>query len=401
MPIPKAPLGEEFGYDFQYLLLLTEGERVAVFLDSYLYEPAFPPVLEDETVYLSAEDLRRIYAPYLQVELDAGPVRLAYRKPREERREAALEPEEVRVVQGITYLPAVSVLSRYLEKPSWEGAGTAVVAVDGSRPVQEVFPTSMSFRPYWNRLHGKVLGEQNYSLWMEEADRVIPYRVYVPCSYRPEVPQKTLVCFHGGDANADYVFRHTDNAICRYAERYGFLLLALTSYRKYTFFGASKVPTGMDAANPADPNPCGLTEDEQAWCQVAEDSVLRQLQDAGKRYNLDASHLYAMGNSGGCLGIFQQVKILPAGFFRAVVCSGGMPTVSFLDTELLRSKGTCFLLLMSTEDVFDGQYTLQVGYPHLRDGGVPVAFCPVGGGSHLLGWTLALDEIFQFFQKHS
>ena len=93
--------------------------------------------------------------------------------------------------------------------------------------------------------------------------------------------------------------------------------------------------------------------------------------------------------------------MLPAGFFRRVVCSGGMPTVTFLDPALLREKGTRFLLLMSTEDVFDGQYTWNVGYPYLKEHGVPVEFCPVGGGSHLLGWTKALEEIYSFFEKDS
>ncbi len=401
MAIPKAPMGEAFGYDFQYLIGIKEPEGITFFLDSYLYEPVVPPITEQGEAWISAEDLRRIYAPYMAFRFQGSQAELTYTHPLAASIRTALAPKEYRQQNGVWYLRAAAVLNRCMGKDSREDSNALIVAVDGKQPVQEAFPSPMALRPHRSRLHGKAYGEQNFSLWMEEANRVIPYRMYIPFSYRAGVPQKTIVCFHGGDANADYMFRHTDNAICRYAEKYGFLLLALTSYRKYTFFGASKVPTGMDSADPRDPNPCGLTAEEQEWCQVAEKSVLLQMEDAAKRYTLDQAHLYALGNSGGCLGIFQQVKVLPAGFFRRVVCSGGMPTVTFLDPALLREKGTRFLLLMSTEDVFDGQYTWNVGYPYLKEHGVPVEFCPVGGGSHLLGWTKALEEIYSFFEKDS
>ncbi len=401
MPIPKAPLGEEFGYDFQYLILLPDVDGPAVFLDAYRYEPVYPPLAEDGSVWLSAEDLRRIYAPYLAISEEGGRLALTYCPPLRPSGKAVLEAADSQKAASAWYVRVVPVMRDCFGKPGREAPDASLVAVDGKKPVEEAFPSPMALLPQRNRLQGKIYGEQDYSLWMEEANRLIPYRMYIPCSYRPGVPQKAVVCFHGGDANADYMFRHTGNAICRWAEKQGYILLALTSYRKYTFFGASKVPTGKDSGDPADPNPCGLTEEEQRWCQVAEDSVLLQIQDAEKRYCLDREHLYAMGNSGGCLGIFQQVKVLPAGFFRAAACSGGLPSIQFLDTELLRSKGTCFLLLMSTEDAFDGQYTLREGYPYLQDRDVPVEFCPVGGGSHLLGWTLALEDIFGFFCKHS
>ena len=54
MAIPKAPLGQEFGYDFQYAVFLKASERVSLFLDSYLYEPAFPPTVIHGEVYLAA-----------------------------------------------------------------------------------------------------------------------------------------------------------------------------------------------------------------------------------------------------------------------------------------------------------------------------------------------------------
>ncbi len=398
MAIPNAPLGEEYGYDFQYAVFIKEPERVSLFLDTYLYEPAYAPAVMGGEVFLAMEDLRRIYAPYLAVEQQGETVLLTYRHPLEEKRTAKLNGAEVRFLKGRLYGKVTAVMSRCFGKEVYEGERFAVAAVDGKKPVREVFPSPFAFQAYLDRLHGKDYGEQNLSLWMEEAERIIPYRMYIPFCYRQGAPHKTIVCFHGGDANADYVFMHTDNEICRCAEKYGYVLLALCSYRKFTFFGASKVPAGREKADPLSPNPCGLTEEQMRHCNTAEASVWNQIEDAKKRYSLDPSHFYAMGNSGGSLGIFQQIKILPDGYFRRAVCSGGMPAVDFLEPEVLKAKGTRILLLMATEDVFDGQYTYREGYPYLREQGVAVDFHPVGGGSHLLGWTRALDVIFEYFE---
>ncbi|MCJ7835517.1 hypothetical protein MUB23_08945 [Cuneatibacter sp. NSJ-177] len=399
MAIPKAPLGQEFGYDFQYAVFLKASERVSLFLDSYLYEPAFPPTVIHGEVYLAASELCRIYAPYLQIKWQDETAAFTYRHPLEEERVGELKKDEICFIENQPYVKAAGVVGRCLGKSVQEEEGFAILAVEGKQPVCEAFSSPFARKSLENRLHNKVYGEQNFSVWMEEAERIIPYRMYIPCSYRPGTPQKTIVCFHGGDANADYVFQHTDNEICLYAEKYGYLILALCSYRKYTFFGASKVPTGGEKAVPNSTNPCGLTKEQMTHCNTAEASVLFQIEDAKKRFTLDSAHLYAMGNSGGCLGIFQQIKILPKGYFKRVVCSGGMPSIDFLDTELLKEKRTRILLLMATEDIFDGQYTCQVGYPFLRERDVAVDFHPVGGGSHLLGWTRALDVIFAYFEQ--
>lgn len=284
-------------------------------------------------------------------------------------------------------------------KPCTAKNFAVIVSIDGTRPPEEVFPSPMAVKPMRNRLEGKVFGEQDYTVWDQRANRLLPYRMYIPSTYSARRPQKTVVCFHGGDANPDYMFKHTHNEIEEYAEDRGYILLALCSYRKFTFFGGSRLPTGSDRTLEGDENPCGLTQEELEWCAIAEQSVKLQLDDAVGRYNLDQDAMVALGNSGGSLGIFRQIAQAGGPLFQGAVCSGGMPNIRAVEPQRLRESKARFLLLVSSEDAFDAQYTLRTGRPYLREQNVDVQCQVIGGGSHLLGWTHGLKKVFDFFDE--
>ncbi len=399
MRIPVAPIGEEYSYDFKFAIFVKKNENIAIFLDTYLYEPTQSPVVLSDSIYLAIEDLRRIYAPYLEIKAQGDSVMIQYAHPLKRQNLITLAQEDLMVINNTLYVNTLKVMNHYFNKEIKQFQDIDVLAIDADKSIKEAFPSMMKLKYYTDRLNSKTLGYQNYSIWIDEANRIIPYRMYIPFSYCSDVPNKTIVCFHGGDANPDYMFMHTNDAIARYAEKYGYILLSICSYRKFTFFGGSKVPVGNCLIPATNPNPCNLTDDEQIWCRIAEKSVLIQIEDAKKRYALNEKHMYALGNSGGSLGIFQQIKHISEPYFKAVVCSGGMPTSTFLDLDNLKSKNTSILLLIASEDEFDGQYTFHQGYPHLKEAGIPVDYKIVGGGSHLLGWTYALDTIFDYFEQ--
>lgn len=400
MPIPKANPGEEYAYDFQYAVLIKEAGNTQIFLDTYQYDALYPPIYTNLDTYVSLEDLERIYAPYLSYQLDGTEIAVTYTNFKKGRQTVRME-EWVYKKQGeIYYVPIIGLMGNGFGKPSMNQADVTIVAVDAAESPEEKYSSMIEKKRLKDRLHTKCYGEMNYTLWLEEGKRLIPYRMYIPLSYDKAVPNKVLVCFHGGDANPDYMFRHTHNEIQKYAERYGYILLALCSYRKYTFFGASKLPAGDPGPNADPENLAGLTEEEREWSDIAERSVKLQLEAAEKRYSIDPNRRYALGNSGGCMGIFRQVDILPKGTFQTVICSGGCPWEKGVHVEGLKTKGTHFLLLMGSEDEYAGQLPYLVRYPYLKEAGLDIAFQAIGGGTHLLGWTRALPEIFQYLEEH-
>ncbi|MCD8052494.1 MAG: hypothetical protein LUF00_00295 [Lachnospiraceae bacterium] len=400
MPIPKAAPGTEYAYYFQYMIFVRGETGSDFFLDTYRYSPVYAPLYRGDEVYLVLEDLRRIYAPDMHAHREGGRVRVTYGTPLLPEKTEWLEPEACIEQDGQIYIP-VRILMERLGKISWSNESLIVVAVDGYENPAARFAGPVAAKKYRDLLTGrKGYGELNYTLWLEGGQRLIPYRMYIPSSYRPGVPNKTIICFHGGDANPDYMFKHTHNEIAVRAEREGYILLALCSYRKYTGFGGMRLPNNGDREifNAGNPNPCGLSPEELEWSVIAERSVAAQIEDAAGRFDLDRSRFYAIGNSAGSMGIFLQVGILPAGTFRAVSCSGGCPLAESVGVENLKIKGTKFLLLMGSEDELAGQRPFYEDYPYLKEHGLDIVYRSVGGGTHLLGWTHGLDEIFDFFR---
>ena len=399
MPIPKAAPGDEYAYYFQFAVFCKEERNTAVFLDRYRYELCFEPVYTSLDVYVSTVDLERIYAPYLRFTEENGEVTACY-APTGKPAQTVRFSESVGIRRnGALLLPAIGVMGNGFGKKSLNNARFAVLAVDSPELPEKVYQSFPDFLPFVHFLHDKVYGEMNYAVWLEEARRLIPYRMYIPSRCREGGPYKTLVCFHGGDANAEYMFKHTDNEIELWAERENIILLALTSYRKFTFFGGNVLPAG-DPGPHADPdNLAGLTPEEQEWSAIAAKSVRFQIEDAAGRWPIDMKDLYALGNSGGCIGIFYQTMTQPRGTFRAAVCSGGCPWPGGMDVKTLAESGTRFLLLQGSEDAYAGQTPFTEYWPALQKAGVDISFEAVGGGVHLVGWTRALDSVFRFISK--
>ncbi len=398
MPIPKAEYGDEYAYYFQYAFFVKKADDCRLFLDTYAVQTAHPVRLEDGHVWVSAGDMEHIYAPYMQI-TGADKVAVRYFAPLHAEYERVLDDTELQRDGDVLLIDMAAVMSSF-GRHIFVTDNFAAVAVDADADLPEAAKSFMGQKYYYNILDGKARGEQNFAFWHEAAQRMIPYRMYIPFGYDPERPGRTLVCFHGGDADCNYMFKHTHGAIERYAERRGYVLLALTSYRKYTFFGGSRFPAGSEAFDPSVPNSLGLTDEEWETSIIAEESVMAQIEDAAQHYPLDMDALYAMGNSGGSLGIFRQVQAIGRPFFRAVACSGGVAAPASIDYELVKSTGTRFLIVMSSEDIFDGQYTGRVAMPIFREHGMDAQLCVVGGGAHLTGWADALDEIFDFFDAN-
>lgn len=399
MPIPTAAPNEVFAYYFQYMICVKQGSSCRVFLDQYHYDPIAPVLSDIDTIWMAAEDLRRIFAPYLQVKVQDTVVTFTYKTPELPVVTVFLEGEKIRKEEDIVRVDLEALMPELGKTCQMDGI-FKVFSVDDPENTLSPVAEFTQKRFYLNMINGKNLGEQFFTMWDEKADRLIPYRMYIPSSYDPELPMKTIVCFHGGDANADYMFHLTNNEICRYAEKENYILLALTSYRKYTFFGASRIPTGTDSFDSNIENPLELTSEQWEHSLLAEASVMAQIEDAKKRYSMDEKHMYALGNSGGSLGIFHQVQIIGRPFFRAVCCCGGIQAPSVIDYDKVRKTGTEFLIVYGSEDVFDAQRIIRENIPALINNGLNARLHIVGGGAHLTAWTYALKEIFEFFSKH-
>ena len=261
------------------------------------------------------------------------------------------------------------------------------------------------FRPRWieteiEPLYKKIWGNVFETIWFEEGRRLMPYRLYVPFSYSPEKPNKAILLFHGGGTNENVYFDDSNNRLQFYAEKYGYLLVAPTSYSVSTFFG-SLIPIlqtidGIDPAEVDPKNPEGWPQFTLELRAMANRAAWVELEHIFAHWNIDRNNLFGQGNSAGSNALTYFALTYP-GLMRAIVPGAGWVNPNFADMSLL--KGTPIMHLIGSEDHFGADYVKPI-YDMCDALGLDCTRIIVGGGSHFNAWTSVIDQIFAFFESH-
>lgn len=128
--------------------------------------------------------------------------------------------------------------------------------------------------------------ERHYVL--EGAGEVMPYRVYVPTTYRSTQPTPLVVALHGLGATEDSFFDSYARTTPALAEQHGFLLVAPLGYRVDGFYGSPMMGVGDAAA--------------KRRTELSEKDVLEVLARMKAQYAVDESRIYLIGHSMGAIG---------------------------------------------------------------------------------------------------
>lgn len=120
------------------------------------------------------------------------------------------------------------------------------------------------------------------------ANEIMPYRVYVPTTYKSGRATPLVIALHGLGATEDSFFDSYQRAAPQLAERHGFLLAAPLGFRVDGFYG-SQVMTGGDAA-------------AARRSAYSEQDVLEVVKRMRADYTVDADRIYLIGHSMGAIG---------------------------------------------------------------------------------------------------
>lgn len=402
-----------FYYNLQTVHFVSDFDKAI--MDKYVYTLQAPAKAAGIDVLVPVFDIGRIYSPYMSVKID-GKTATAQMNDRTVRANAGEKliyvndksvelrnPAEI--IEGVFYVPVGDFMQFGFGKkvkssadisPEFLSAETVaslnmmndwpkkdvVVAVSDE---SELHIDGMFLR-YINVLkRNKKYGEQYKTYWLEEGKKVIPYILYVPYKYDSKIPSKLVVFLHGGsiDVGEKYAFQFSNNKIQPVCEKYNYILLCPNGYSLLSAYGNLK---SMGAEN--------LSPQEIEWRKLGDKSVMKAIDVVKSEYNIDASHIYLMGNSMGGMGTFYLPAAHP-GVFRAIAPSGAGAEI---DSNGL--KGVPILFTAGTEDCF-GLDILENCYTTLKNAGLDIEFNVVGGGMHLDAWASVLDEIFGFFEKHA
>jgi len=136
--------------------------------------------------------------------------------------------------------------------------------------------------------------ERHYSL--AGANEVMPYRVYVPTTYKGR-PTPLVIALHGLGVTEDSFFDSYEGLPPQLAEKYGFLLAAPLGFRVDGFYG-SAIMGETDAAS-------------RRKIELSEKDVLEVVRMMRALYQVDTARVYLIGHSMGAIGTWHLAAKYP------------------------------------------------------------------------------------------
>jgi poly(3-hydroxybutyrate) depolymerase len=277
-------------------------------------------------------------------------------------------------------------------------------------------------------------GDQHRSYVFAATGDTLPYRLFVPASYRGDRDYPLLVVLHGGGSTEDRPMDKT--GLEEAAEKRGYIVVSPLGYNRFggwgniypvvvtpqtaagstDFVAMSKAEgPGKVAASPSPPRPSGpplppAAEDEYleqpagtlADAHIAvlsEQETLAAIADVEKAYRIDRRRVYLMGNSAGGVGTLYLAAKYPH-LWAAIAPQGGVIAAWSYPYWRLRDAHISALFVHGERDEHCNPKWSRAMAERATADGVDAQLLIVPGGTHGGAWTQVLPQIFDFFDAH-
>jgi predicted esterase len=402
---PKPPEGLDYSY-FYTRNIFKAGESIA-FIDNYMFDlKVTAREAGAEDVYVSLFDLKRLYAPDFAVTEDGTTFAVKHVGITVT---AAIDDTTIdvsgvpvsltqapTVIDGEICVPVASFMSTAFAKDTAVSGDFVIVGhnQDELSPLGRGGPGLLRLA-----LRGKKNGFIYRAYWFEEGNRTMSYRMYVPTTYDPEIPNKMILLAHGASRSQDFWFTDTNTRIQNttpieiFAEKYGYILAAPNSYIKRGGYGDPLNIPLMTQSTTRE-----LSDAQMELRVLSGKGFMLGLDDVLRNYNIDENNIFLMGQSMGALGAL-SLGDRYSDTFKAVVCSALMPNLGILDGNPypnLVDKPVLFIEGTEDQYGFDlAQQNSAILASYLNNYSTYWA----GGAGHSVAWARSLEQIFDFLNE--
>ena len=218
----------------------------------------------------------------------------------------------------------------------------------------------------------------------------IPYRLFVPTTWKPGVRLPMLVTLRAG-TSVDNPYR-SQNDLVQQAGRRGYLVVTPMGYRPLPqpYYGSRYPIDRPNAAKPA----AGWTPQED---ERAEQDVLYVIDLVAEEYGIDTSRIYLHGQNPSASGALHLAAKYPERFAGIVVSSGPIVYSAYPFDRLKRIP---LLVIHGDQDTVNPIEKSQMLAAAARAAGVDATYATVPGGTHLEAYLTYAAQIFDFLDAH-
>ncbi|MHC4596423.1 MAG: carboxylesterase family protein [Planctomycetota bacterium] len=244
------------------------------------------------------------------------------------------------------------------------------------------------------------VGDQKRHYLLDEANEILPYRIYVPKKYDGKTAFPLIVALHGGGGDENTMLGRPK--MRQLAEEHGYIVVAPSGYAPYGGYGK---PFEEDR----NPSLARMT-------RLSEMDVMKTLELMRAEYNIDNDRVYLMGHSMGGNGTWRLgAKYAENWTALAPIASGQATPEGFVHAKVAR--GNAVLGLRKPYD-FDAIKHIPVLVSHgvldprapvenaramvakMKELGMTYEYFEKADGTHAMV-APSLAKVFVFFNKHT
>jgi len=225
-------------------------------------------------------------------------------------------------------------------------------------------------------------GDMKRHYVLESAGEVMPYRLYVPTTYRRGTPAPVVIALHGLGGNENSMFDAYGGGMTRLAEQHGFIVAAPLGYRQDGWYGWE------GTINRNDPEAARTAE-------RSEEDVLQVLAQVKSLYTVDETRVYLMGHSMGAIGTWHLGAKYPDVWAALGPIAGiGSPAT----VERMRDIPQ-FVVHGDADPTVAVTYSRAM-VARMKALDMQVTYIEIPGGDHVAVVAPHLPAMFEFFTQH-
>jgi poly(3-hydroxybutyrate) depolymerase len=222
-----------------------------------------------------------------------------------------------------------------------------------------------------------AVGDQRRHYLLDEANEILPYRIYVPKKYDGKTAFPLIVALHGGGGDENTMPGRP--LMRQLAEKHGYIVLAPSGYAPYGGYG-----------KPFDEDRSPLLA---RMTRLSEMDVMKTLELRRAEYKIDNNRVYLMGHSMGGNGTWRLgAKYAENWTALAPIASGQATPGGFVHARVAR--GDAYLGLRKPYD-FDAIKHIPVLVCH----GVLDPRAPIGNARAMVAKMKELGMTYEYFEK--
>jgi predicted esterase len=243
--------------------------------------------------------------------------------------------------------------------------------------------------PLW-----QAKGDHTRHHFLEAADEILPYRIYVPTTWNGKSALPLILMLHGSGATENTYMDNDDGALPKLAERRGFIIVCPLGYRPVGGFGNQSGAFRSSSAR----SPSGLVNSSarRRESELSEEDTLQVLKLVAAEYGADPRRVYLAGHSMGSGGAWHLAAKFPERWAAVAPMSGALVDEQVYPFDRLR--GLPILMTEGTKSTgtLEASRALQ---QYLKERRLDVEYKEVDA-SHVGMVSVVWPGIFDFFDKH-